>query len=419
MSSEQAVGEFRRGGGVVLAAALGIGLGLSPLPFYTIGVFMPVLASEFGWRYDQILVALTVMTLGAFLFAPIAGYLSDRFGAKRVALTSTFLFALTFMSFSLMTESLWHFYLTWGVMAMLGAGTLPITWTRGVTSFFNANRGLALGMALLLTGPFGALAKLSASYLIIEIGWRLSYVCLGLAPLLIALPVGLILFRDAPNNDREDEGPNEAPSSEALLRGMSLKQAFRAPRFWLLAYSFLILSIGLAGPVPNLEAIFREKGFVTADAVLLASLMGYTVVVGRLLGGWLIDRFWPPGVAMIMLTSPILGLLALAQVDTPSFLLCASAVALLGAALGVEYDFLAFLTAKYFGMRNYSAIYGCLYGFFAIGAAGGPLIGGRIFVQTGSYYDALMTWAAALLLGALALPFLGRKEAVFSDPEDA
>ncbi|MCR9225744.1 MAG: MFS transporter [Hyphomonas sp.] len=411
MASTEVTGEFRRGTGVIIAAALGIGLGLSPLPFYTIGVFMPVLSEEFGWRYDQIMVALTVMTLGAFLFAPIAGLLSDKFGAKRTALISTVMFSLVFMSFSLMTDSLIQFYVTWGLLASLGAGTLPVTWTRGVTSFFKKNRGMALGFALVLTGPCGALAKVASAHLIGEIGWRMTYVCVGLAPLLITVPIGLLLFRDAPAKAPSENGPVAAVES-----GFTLKQAAKTLRFWLLAYAFLVMSIGLSGPVPNLEAIFGEKGFEVPDSVLLASFVGYAVIIGRLSGGWLIDRFWPPGVAIIMLTSPIIGLLALAQIDTPSFFLCAGAVVLMGAALGVEYDFLAFMSAKYFGLRNYSGIYGCLYAFFAVGAAAGPVIGARMFVQTGSYKSALYLWAGSLVIGALALPFLGRREPRFIDP---
>ncbi len=418
MATSEITGEFRRGSGVIVAAALGIGLGLSPLPFYTIGVFMPVLSEEFGWRYDQIMVALTVMTLGAFLFAPVAGYLSDRFGAKRVALISTVMFSLVFMSFSLMTDSLLQFYATWGLMASLGAGTLPVTWTRGVTSFFEKNRGMALGLALVLTGPCGALAKVLSDHLIGEIGWRMTYVCVGLAPLLITVPIGLLLFRDAPAKAPAISGAISGKSSVSEP-GFSLKQALVTSRFWLLAYAFLVMSIGLSGPVPNLEAIFREKGFEVSNSVLLASFAGYAVIIGRLSGGWLIDRFWPPGVAILMLTSPILGLLALAQIDTPSFMLCAGAVVLMGAALGVEYDFLAFMSAKYFGMRNYSSIYGCLYGFFAIGAAAGPVIGARMFVQTGSYKAALYVWAGSLVIGAIALPFLGRRETIFDDPRPA
>ena len=49
-------GEFRTGWPVVLAALFGIGLGLSPVPFYSIGMLAPELAKEFGWKFGAIMV---------------------------------------------------------------------------------------------------------------------------------------------------------------------------------------------------------------------------------------------------------------------------------------------------------------------------------------------------------------------------
>ena len=188
--------EFRYGWGVVLAAALGIGLGMSPLPFYTIGVFAGPLSKEFGWQQGQIMAALPILTLGALVMAPLTGWIADRFGVRRVALTSVVLFSLCMMGFALGTGSLKLFYLNWLLVAFLGAGTLPITWTRAVNRWFHDRRGLALGFALVATGFFGANAKLFANWLIEAYGWRTAYIGVGLLPLVITLPVAWWLFRD-------------------------------------------------------------------------------------------------------------------------------------------------------------------------------------------------------------------------------
>ena len=86
-------GEFKYGWPVVLASAFGISLGMSPLPFYTIGVFAKPLAAEFGWGIDQIMFGLVPFCVVTVVGAPLAGYLSDRFGVRRVALTSMILFS--------------------------------------------------------------------------------------------------------------------------------------------------------------------------------------------------------------------------------------------------------------------------------------------------------------------------------------
>ena len=94
--------EFKFGWPVVVASAIGIGLGMSPLPFYTIGVFAGPLVEEFGWGFDKVFLSLTFFTIGALFAAPMVGYLTDRFGPRRIALTSIVLFSLVMMSFSLM-----------------------------------------------------------------------------------------------------------------------------------------------------------------------------------------------------------------------------------------------------------------------------------------------------------------------------
>src|SRR5690606_10038338 len=106
--------EFARGWPIVLASALGIGLGLSPVPFYTIGMFAPELSREFGWGFGEIMFGLTVMTAVVLIASPIVGWLADRYGVRRVALTSVVLFSGSFALFALGNGSLLMFYATWG-----------------------------------------------------------------------------------------------------------------------------------------------------------------------------------------------------------------------------------------------------------------------------------------------------------------
>ena len=76
-------------------------------------------------------------------------------------------------------------------------------------------------------------------------------------------------------------------------------------------------------------------------------------------------------------------------------------------AAGMEYDLLAYLVSRYFGIRAYAGIYGALYAFFALGAGFGPAVFGRAFEATGSYNIAL-TWSMwAFIFCSLALLLLG------------
>ena len=433
-------GEFKRGWPVLCAASVGIGLGMSPLPFYTIGVFIPHLLREFGplgWDAGFILNALAIYTFGAFAAAPLIGLLAARFGARLVALVSIVTFGLSMMSIGLNTGSKSLYVVLWLILAFAGAGTLPITFTRPVAYWFKENRGMALATALIATGIFGALSKYFAQYIAATMDWRTAYFALGCLPLMIVLPMSYLTLRDEDDVLARDAkasrfklpilaisllgyagfisvvvlqvsqliGVNGArleyilpfvycplillplimmlvgnirtdpPAGHGTINvvaaGMSLKEALKTWRFWLLAIVFVPISYAVGAIIPNIERVLTANGMGMQEAVGLATLTGLAVLGGRAIGGYLIDRFWAPGVAFVFLASPAIALWLLAQPDL-SANHAAVAIMMIGFGAGVEYDFMAYIVSKYFGMRSYSAIYGSIYGFFALGAGLGP-----------------------------------------------
>jgi predicted MFS family arabinose efflux permease len=403
--------EFRYGWPVVLSSALGIALGMSPLPFYTIGVFAAPLSAEFGWTIAQIMSALAVFTMVAMVAAPLIGYLTDRVGVRKVVLTSIVCFSFGMMSFALNNGSMTRYLLLWGILAFAGAGTLPITFTRAISRWFNKKRGLALGIALIGTGIAGSMAKIYAGYLIAEFGWRMAYVGVGALPLLIAFPVAFVFFRDVddPKAAKRAKQLSEYQNSTGTgaVFGMTIGQALRDWRFWLLGITFIPLSFAIGGPIPNLETMLGAKGFSMSDAILLASFIGYAVLVGRLVGGYLLDKIWAPAVACALLILPAFSMY-LFQLDDLTFFQTALAVVILGFSAGIEYDLLAYLVSRYFGIRNYAAIYGTLYAFFAAGAGFGPAVYGRVFENTGSYNYILNISMWAFIFCSVALLLLGK-----------
>lgn len=401
-------GEFRTGWPVVMAALFGIGLGLSPVPFYSIGMLAPELAKEFGWKFGDIMVGLPIMVFGVLVASPVVGWLADRHGVRRVALTSIVLFSLAFMSFAFGNGNIMLFYLSWAMIAVLGAGTLPVTWTSAVNNRFEVRKGLALGLALLGTGLFGFAIKPLTAWLIATVGWRGAYLAIGALPLMLAFPIAFFAFHDVGDVGRSREARQVANRARSAgTPGLTFVETLKEWRFWLLAAAFVLISYAVGGPIPNMENILRTAGFGPTDVVSLAATIGLSVIVGRLLGGWLIDRYWAPGVAFVMLSVPAIACWYLAGggLDNNSTRL---AIFMIGFAAGVEYDLMAFLVARYFGMKSYGAIYGTLYGFFAVGAGLGPVMFGKAFDQTGNYHSALLLAAAMFLAGALLLLPLGR-----------
>jgi predicted MFS family arabinose efflux permease len=358
-----------------------------------------VLAQKFGWSFGAIFFGITVQTMTAVVFAPLAGLLADRVGARPVALVSLGLFGLGFMTFALGNGSLAVYYGSWALIAAVGAGTLPMTWTRAINRRFDKRRGMALGIALMGTGLFGFFSKPLTHFLIGAVGWRGAYVGIGLLPLVIGLPIALALFF-------EPAGA-VVRKSAVVLEGMSLGESVRSWRFWLLGAALLPISFAITGPLPNMENILHGDGFSGAAITDLTSLIGLSAIVGRLVGGFLLDLFWAPAVAAVILSTPLVSLWLLTQGALTTFE-AASAICLIGFAVGVEYDLIAYLVAKYFGMRAYTTVYSVLYTCFGVGAGFAPFIFGWSFDRAHSYTPILETAAVLLVVSVLSLLTLGR-----------
>ena len=242
------------------------------------------------------------------------------------------------------------------------------------------------------------------------VGWRMAYVAVGALPLLIAFPVAWLMFRDASDPkvaDKVRQLERKTKKARVNYGGLSLLQALRDWRFWLLAYSFIPISFAVGGPIPNMETLLGNKGFNASDAVTLASFLGIAVIVGRVLGGYLLDHLWAPAVAATILSLPAMATFMLAQSDY-SFVYAATAIFILGMAAGVEYDLMAYLVSRYFGLLHYAAIYGALYGFFALGAGIGPAVFGAFFESDGNYDRILLISSALFVAGAVPLLLLGK-----------
>ncbi|TWB45864.1 MFS transporter [Nitrospirillum pindoramense] len=399
--------EFRKGWRLVLAAATGVGLGITGLTFYTLGIFIGPLSQEFGWSRTAISGATLLTTATTILLGPVVGRLVDRLGGRRVGMASLFLLALGLVGLSHIGPSLTSFYLAFGCAMVLGAGTLPIVWTRAVNASFDRSRGLALGLTLTGTGVCGILAPPFTQWLVTTHGWRVAY--LGQAALVAGLGLAVVglFFREATGTSAVAASAPAMPERPSL----TLAEARRTRQFWGLGVGLLFASFAVASLIVHLVPMLSGAGVERATAVWYASLLGMAIIVGRLGVGGLVDRLHPPGVAAAVMAAAALGcaLLALSGATMPgtNAALVLPAVLLIGFAAGAEVDLVAFLVSRYFGLRSYGEIYGWQLGFFALGAGLGPMGVGRLYDMTGGYGAGLGACAAGFLVGAAALGTLG------------
>ena len=388
------------GGGwkILLGAFLGSALSVSAVPFYSLGVLAGPIATEFGWSRGAIQASLAFSMIGMVLAAVPTGWLTDRYGARPMAAIGLALLAVILVLLGVAGPNLTIWYGLWVAMSLVGSGSTAITWTRGVSDWFVKSRGLALGLTLMGNGFTAVVAPPLVTALVAAYGWRAAYFVLAAAVILLGLIPTLLFFRERP-----------APRAKAHeeLPGLTLRQAVGGYRMWLISIAFVFLSFGIAGSIPNLVPLITDRGFSAMEAAGFASLIGISVIVGRVGTGWLLDRFWAPGVAAAILLLPIGGCLLLASPDVGPALIGFAVIAI-GLTAGMEFDMMGFLCARYFGFRNYGKIFAAPWIGFALGAAVGAAAFGRIRDVTGSYVPVLLVTAGTFTVAALLLLALGR-----------
>ena len=403
---------------VVGGAVVGLASGWSAL-FFTFGTFIRPLEEAFGWQRAQISVGFSIVSLTAVVISPLLGMLVDKYGARRVLLPSAAMLGFVIASGYTLTANIWHFYLLWFGVAFLGAGTSPLTYSRLIVKWFDKRRGLALGIGLAGVGIGSAVLPQIVQNITSSYSWREAYLALGAIVLIVSLPILFKWVRDDPNElglgpDGEILTESASRTPNRTLPGFTAGEAARHPAFWLMIGLFSMVGLITAAIIAHLIPLMIDRGATPAQAATAQSLLGISLIFGRILAGYLMDRFFAPRVAVAFLLGPLVGLTLLATgvAGVPVFF----ASILVGLATGAEFDVMSYLTSRYFGLRSFGQLYGYFFSVFQLGAASGPLLMGYVFDVSGAYVDAL--W---ILVGATALAcvFAGSIGAYPRLPRDA
>jgi predicted MFS family arabinose efflux permease len=403
MSSVSFLSRLRGEGGVkglwvIVSSALGVGVGLLGLPLLTIGLFMSSLHQAFGWSRAEVAGASTCINLATIIAAPFVGRLCDKVGVRPIALASLCSLTIGFVCLASMNGSLLVYYVTWFLLAAGGVGTSGIVWTRAIGTYFHANRGFALGLALTGTAFAALIAPLTLGPVIIDFGWRAGFAALS-AVSLLTIPVTWFLF---------SERRREADVLHVLQSGVTLGEAVRSGAYWRLGFGIFLLIVGMGSAMVHLVPLAIDSGLPPATAQRLFAVVGLSMLLGRVSIGTLLDRLDPLRVAAVSLSIPAAGC-ALLLLDAPSVAVFACAIALFGFSAGAEVDILAFIVARYFGLKSYGAIYGSQLMFFSAGSGLGSLATGYVRDHAGTYSPALAAGIAVFIAGAMLVASIGAK----------
>jgi MFS family permease len=393
---------------IVLVAGIALSAHSAPILGFTLGVFLKSFSQEFGWSRTQISLAFTLSALGMTLAAPFLGRLVDRFGARQVILPATMLFGVGVLSLYFLSAHLWHFYAIFLFVGVVGSGTTPLPYSKVISQWFDRQRGLALGLAMVGSSAGTFVMPTLAQALITNVGWRYAYVFLGLLALGITLPVVGRFLKETPQMmglwpDGETRAPATAARKPGPESGLSSHEARHTATFWLLVSAAFLVSASFTGCLIHLVPLLTDRGVSAQSAALATSVGAGGALLARAGAGYLLDRFFAPYVAVFFFCGSALGIVLFwsGVVGGLAFV----AAVLVGLGQGAEFDILPYAISRYFGLRTLGEIYGYAFAAITLGAAVGPLVMGVSFDATGSYSLALVSFAvttftaAGLMLG--------------------
>lgn len=383
---------------VVLAANLGIMVGFS-IYAYTFGFFVKPLSHQFSWNREAISQGFALSALSAAVFSPLAGRWMDRFGLRRLLLVCMAAFGCALGAMTLLQAPIWQFYATCFVIGAVG-NISQIGFTQAISTWFHQYRGRALGIVMAGDGLGLMVFPLLAQSFIAHSGWRTGYAMLGALVLIVGLPPAILYGR-----------PREESSSaydNGDLGGCTWREGVASYRFWIIVSVLFLSSISVNGAMTHQVPLLTDRGVPLARAALTISILGVANVTGRLVTGWLLDRYQGQRVAFVLLLLGSCGIFLLAHLA--SFELgCLSAV-LLGVGAGGTSNTTPYLLTRYFGLKSFSTLYGLTWTFYAVAGGLGPVLMGRVFDRTGSYTSTLNVFGGLCVVGSILMLFLPRYE---------
>ena len=382
--------EFRTGWRILLACSIAAGTGIT-LVFLNFSMFILPLSRDLGVSRGE-LGAVQALIITAAIGSPVVGRLADLFGVRRVYFASTVLMAAVHLLTASQASNIYHMGMATAALGFIGVGTSSVVMTRPINAHFREHRGKALGLMAVGVSLVSMVSPPVLQWVMEIWSWRAGFAAMAVAALLIGIPTVAALL---PESGRVGSGIGanrkaDAPADRRFLRERD---------FWLLTLSLIFMSLATAGTISQLAPMIQDEGLDASVAALALTFFAGGQFVGRLGGGWLLDRFEPRRVSFALTLAPAIGFVVLLTTAglVPAALLAA---AIIGLQQGAELDIFSYFIGRRFDVARYGTIYGALVGLGWIGNVGGLLGMGKIYDLYGSYAPGQALGIAALVISA-------------------
>jgi MFS family permease len=383
-----------------LAASLAL-MTLGAAGMYTVTVALPPVQAEFGVARSDASLPYTLTMIGFGLGGILMGRLSDRFGVIVPVLIGTCCMGLGFIAAGF-AGSLWQFALAQGVLiGFLGCSATFAPLVADTSLWFNRRRGIAV--AICASGNYlgGALWPPVVQHFFDGVGWRQTYIGVGVFCIAAMLPLSLVLRRRPPALAAPAPGSTASGAPHSLGLPPTLLLG-------LLCTAGVACCVAMSMPQVHIVALCGDLGFAAARGAEMLSLMLGFGIVSRLASGWICDRIGGLRTLLLGSTLQTIALALFLPADGLTSLYVASA--LFGLFQGGIVPSYAIIVREYFNPKVAGTTVSMVLTSTLFGMALGGWMSGVIFDLTGSYRAAFLNgigWnllnmaiAAALLLRA-------------------
>lgn len=378
-------GELRRNWPVLAGCFLGCTFGVGTLPSYLLGPMAPLLSRDLGWLTGDVLKTLSFLAAGIAIGGVIAGRICDRKDPRIVAIASLSMHGLLLASMTFAAQhSLMAFYAACFLIGLTAGGTAGVVYTRIISAHFVAARGMALGITLSGTGIIAFLAPHFVLALNKAMGWQEIFPIAGAILIFLVAPV---VWYATGHAKAPGAMPAVSRATERQMPGLTIRQAARDPRFYLVMIPLVAMGSIMGSVLIVTVPALIEQGLSAQRAAGIFSLIGIAQLFARLGCGWVLDRVPPGLVGMAIFATGAAGAACFTLGGAGN---AAIAVIAIGIVNGAEIDLVAFMTARYFGVRHYGEIFGSYYSIYMLICIVGPLFG-TMLITLGGYDHLFLT----------------------------
>jgi len=377
--------------------------------WYSFSVFFVALLKEFGWSRSIGAGAFSLFIILSSMTGPFMGAVVDRFGPKRVIIMGSLILGAG-LALCSSIQTWWQFYIFFSAITAMGLGATG--WVPNITiiqHWFKEKRGLPIGIVSSGVGIGILICVPSVQYLIIQVGWRITYGIMAIFIPLVVISMAIPFLKRPPKTTQlllVDKEISPEVTKDPLVvneewasQTWTVRQAIATKPFWLLSLSFFWGSFATQSIFAHQVAFFMDRGLEALFASYFVGIVGVVSIGSKILWGVLSDKIGREVTYTIGMACSISGIIFLIVFNISP---CSSLPYFYAFFFGMGYAVTAALppliTADFFEGKAYGGIFGSLMFFVSVGGASGAWFAGFIYDQVGNYMPVFIVLIASLFV---------------------